>query len=90
MTHVSAVVTYLLIKIHESHLADSDLGLILGLSLGLGIPILLGVLGIIIYSVVKRKPREKYLMKDNNYYDLTTEPAANYDYYDQEASSTYF
>jgi len=60
--------------------------------LGLGIPLLLGVVGFILYFIFKHKREDTYLLKGSGYYDVTTTP--NYDYYDQEQqqdiSVTYF
>ena len=71
------------------HLADNDnLGLILGLSLGLGIPVVAGVLGGGAYYFLRKKREDRYLTSGIELEDRRTYP--DYQYMENDGSTAFF
>lgn len=67
---------------------DNNLGLILGLSLGLGIPVVLAAVGGTAYYVNRNRRKDRYLTRGIELEDRTAQ--LDYPYMDNEVSSTFF
>lgn len=65
-----------------------NLGLILGLSLGLGIPVVLAVIGGGAYFFKRNRGKDKYLTRGIELDDRSN--PLDYQYADNEVSSTFF